>query len=410
MSVEAAVEPRAQRSTGRFKAKQQAVLDAASALINERGAGGLTLAAVAEAVGLNTASVTYYYPRRDDLALAAYAHALDRIEAMVEEAGEAPDPRARLARYVALNVERFGRVLEGEERPITVLSDIRTMSDPVRRELSDRYRVILRRVRGFFGEDGDTAAKRTNIARAHLLLEAVYWMPAWLQGYAVSDFPRIIDRLSDLLARGLRPANSPLALPDPAEPASDEGPQQRFLQAATRLINERGYRGASVERIAAELNVTKGSFYHHLPAKEDLVIACFRRSFDLVTAAQQAAEAAGGRHAERLLRALSQVIDVQFSDAGPLLRTTALQALPLSMRGDVIEGSNRIARRFAGTIADGIADGSLRAVDPLLAAQLLMPAINSAYELRGWAEAGEGRAAARDTYVSLMLGGLTPER
>ncbi|MDN8891457.1 helix-turn-helix domain-containing protein, partial [Staphylococcus aureus] len=55
--------------------------------------------------------------------------------------------------------------------------------------------------------------------------------------------------------------------------------QQRFLQAATRLINERGYRGASVERIASELNVTKGSFYHHLEAKDDLVLACFRRSF-----------------------------------------------------------------------------------------------------------------------------------
>ena len=75
-------------------------------------------------------------------------------------------PRARLARYVALNVERFGRVLEGEERPITVLSDIRTMSDPVRRQLSDRYRVILRRVRGFFGEDGDAAAKRTTMVQA----------------------------------------------------------------------------------------------------------------------------------------------------------------------------------------------------------------------------------------------------
>ena len=57
-----------------------------------------------------------------------------------------------------------------------------------------------------------------------------------------------------------------------------------FLLAATRLINELGYRGASVQRIASELNVTKGSFYHHLDAKDDLVAACYRRSFDRIAA------------------------------------------------------------------------------------------------------------------------------
>ena len=46
-----------------------------------------------------------------------------------------------------------------------------------------------------------------------------------------------------------------------------------FLKAATRQINEHGYRGASVDRISASLNVTKGAFYHHNEAKDDLVAA-----------------------------------------------------------------------------------------------------------------------------------------
>ena len=66
------------------------------------------------------------------------------------------------------------------------------------------------------------------------------------------------------------------------------------MLAATRLINELGYRGASVQRIASELNVTKGSFYHHLDAKDDLVIECYKRSFDTIIETQQAGEAAGG--------------------------------------------------------------------------------------------------------------------
>jgi hypothetical protein len=44
----------------------------------------------------------------------------------------------------------------------------------------------------------------------------------------------------------------------------DDGTATRaaYLRAATRLVNEYGYRGASVDRIAAELRLTKGSFYH----------------------------------------------------------------------------------------------------------------------------------------------------
>ena len=71
---------------------------------------------------------------------------------------------------------------------------------------------------------------------------------------------------------------------------SAEPGREAFLLAATRLINELGYRGASVQKIASELNVTKGSFYHHLDAKDDLVIACYKRSFDTIADAQQLAD------------------------------------------------------------------------------------------------------------------------
>ena len=69
-----------------------------------------------------------------------------------------------------------------------------------------------------------------------------------------------------------------------------------------------------------------------------------------------------------------------------LLRTTALQALPTQLRNDVIDSSNRMARRFAGMLIDGITEGSIRAIDPLVASQLIMGSLNSAYDLRSWAQ------------------------
>ena len=49
--------------------------------------------------------------------------------------------------------------------------------------------------------------------------------------------------------------------------------RETILLAATRLINSRGYRGASVNKISEALNVTKSSFYNHNDAKDDLDLA-----------------------------------------------------------------------------------------------------------------------------------------
>jgi AcrR family transcriptional regulator len=57
----------------------------------------------------------------------------------------------------------------------------------------------------------------------------------------------------------------------------------------TELVNDQGYHGASVDKIAARLNVTKGSFYHHNDTKDDLVASCFERSFTIVRGAQKTA-------------------------------------------------------------------------------------------------------------------------
>jgi AcrR family transcriptional regulator len=185
--------------------------------------------------------------------------------------------------------------------------------------------------------------------------------------------------------------------------------REAFLLAATRLINELGYRGASVQRIASELNVTKGSFYHHLDAKDELVIACYKRSFDIIADAQRLAESHEGSHWERLESTVATLLDYQFSERGPLLRTTALSGLPPRVRTTMIDRSNRIARRFAGMLSDGIAEGSIRAIDPLVASQALMALQNAAFDMRKWASTMP-REKAVAFYASTLAYGLFDDR
>ncbi|MFN3433956.1 MAG: TetR/AcrR family transcriptional regulator [Sphingomonas sp.] len=399
-----------EQGTKRFRAKRDAILSAAAEAINEQSAKGMTFADVARRVGLNTTSVTYYFKRKEDLAAAAFEHTLDQLLGMIDEAMAEPTPPLRVRRYLALNMERLARVQLGEDRAMAVLSDLRATEEPNRTRLMNRWREVFRRTRGLWGQPANRGETDLFGARAHVLLENTFWLPAWLIRYEPDQYARVEARLMDVFEHGVAGPGARWS-PQPIDLSHEETEPGRaaFLLAATRLINELGYRGASVQRIAAELNVTKGSFYHHLDAKDDLVIACYRRSFDTISDAQRLADAAGGSHWQRLSSTIATLLDVQFAERAPLLRTTALSGLPGVVRTAMVDRSNRIARRFAGTMMDGIAEGSIRAVDALVAAQALMALQNAAFDMRKWA-AAMPRERAIAMYASTLLFGLFDDR
>lgn len=392
--------------TKRFQAKRDAILGAAADAINEQSAKGMTFADVARRVGLNTTSVTYYFKRKEDLAAAAFDQTLDRLNEMLDAAATEATPEARIERLLAINFARHTRIRLGEERDFAILSDMRAMEDPAKALLVERWREVFRKTRSLWGEPNDRNQIDLNGARAHVVLENLFWLPAWLTRYEIDEYPRVEARLMDVFRHGIAISGATwqpqlVAIQqDEPEPGRDA-----FLLAATRLINELGYRGASVQRIASELNVTKGSFYHHLDAKDDLVIDCYKRSFDIIADAQHHALAMDGSYWQRLENLLATLLDVQFSERGPLLRSTALSGLPGHVRTTMIDRSNRIARRFAGMLSDGIAEGSVRAIDPLVASQALMSMQNAAFDMRKWASTMPRERAIR-YYASTITFGL----
>ena len=394
--------------TKRFRAKRDAILAAAAEAINEQSAKGMTFADVARRVGLNTTSVTYYFKRKDDLAAACFEHTLEYLDAMLDEALAEKTPRDRIAAFVRINFARLARIERGEEQPFAVLSDLRAMEEPIRGPLLTAWREVFRKTRRLWSPATKVETDLAG-ARAHVLLENMFWLPVWLNRYDLDQYDRVETRLLQVLCDGIA-AHGERWDPRPLPLDHDDGDPGReaFLLAATRLINERGYRGASVQRIASELNVTKGSFYHHLDAKDELVAACYDRSFNTIGAAQADADAAGGNHWQRLSSIVAALLDVQFSERGPLLRTTALHGLPPRVRAAMLARSIRIARRYAGTISDGVAEGSCRPVDSEIAAQALMAMQNAAFDLRKWA-ASLPRDRAIAMYASTVLFGMCGE-
>jgi AcrR family transcriptional regulator len=397
------------RSRRRFEHKRERILIAATDLINMHGTKGTTLLDVAAAVGLNTTSVTYYFRRKELLAAAVFERTLARIEEIVAEAGMAATPQERVARFIGANVELQSAVTSGTSLPLAKLSDIRTLEAPVREPLEKHYQAIFRQVRAYFGPLGDMHHKALLTARTHMLLEVVFWLPVWINQYSLIDFPRVQAELIDLLTNGVAAPGSLwqpeiIDLADGGARGETECPES-FLRVATRLINEAGYRGASVVRIAEELNVTKGSFYHHLDAKDDLVLECFRRSYRRYSRVLSLAEDSQPTGWRRLATAIATLLNIQFFQAWPLMRTSAFLALPASLRSNVVARSNRTALRFSGTLIDGMKDGSIRIVDPLIASQLIIATINTAFDLRKWASQ-QSQDAVIAYYASSMVEGL----
>src|SRR5947209_2572851 len=54
--------------------------------------------------------------------------------------------------------------------------------------------------------------------------------------------------------------------------------EELIIQAAEEVFQEKGYYEASMDEIAARVGVAKGTIYTHFPAKEELVLAIFKRN------------------------------------------------------------------------------------------------------------------------------------
>ncbi len=192
------------RATDRFERKREAILDAATLIMNRRGVKGLTLGVTAAAVDLSTTSVTYYFKRKDDLAAACMSRGIDAMLAMVDQALAEQTPRDRLHRLLALYLERVRLSAVGEAPPLPALSDLRALNQPQRGVVSAAFMKVFRRLRQIFeSPDLGWLSRGRRTARTHMLLEQLFWAARWLPKYDPEDYSRVRERMFDILVGGM---------------------------------------------------------------------------------------------------------------------------------------------------------------------------------------------------------------
>jgi len=392
--------------TRKFEAKRALIVSSAIEQINRHGVRGMTLADVASQLGLVPTAVIYYFKSKEDLAGEVFLRGIARFDAMIQAAGEGAEAE-RVGRFVRAYFDDRAGMARGEQEGLVVFNDVRALdAAPV----NAAYVEMFRDARALL-PDAPSLPRLHRNARAHLLLSQMFWIVAWLNHQVTpGDYPRTAQRMSSILVDGLVapgvawPAPAPIELLPPDLPEGALSAEQ-FLRAATQVINEEGYHGASVDRIAARLKVSKGAFYHHNETKDELVVACFHRTFDIIWRAIHAAEASSRSGLEVLVTVASALIERQMSGDSPVLRTSALTTVPEAIHAELIHELDRISYRFASILCDGVNDGSVVCADVNIAAQMITGAINASAELHHWAP-GLTAQAGVDHYVKPLFRGL----
>ena len=171
-------------------------------------------------------------------------------------------------------------------------------------------------------------------------------------------------------------------------------PHDEILSAGQRVFERHGYTGATIERIAAEAGISRVTLHRRGVTKDGLLAELVARSTEGYRKAMWPALTGTGTGAARLARALESLCAAAEEHMSLLVALRAQTDAVFHREDGEEEALTRsvFTEPLERLLRDGVADGSLRDVDPLEMATVL-------FNLVGW------------TYVHLRTGpGWRPER
>jgi AcrR family transcriptional regulator len=177
--------------------------------------------------------------------------------------------------------------------------------------------------------------------------------------------------------------------------------------AALKLFREKGYHATSMQDIAAAVGLYKGSLYHYIGGKEDLLVAVFERAMGALLADVERITAEPGLQPSEQLRRIVEAHVLAVSDNLDAL-TVYLHEWR-SLPGDALAQVRRQRERYLTLVAEvvgrGVRSGQFTAVDARIATLGVVGMCNWACQ---WYRPG-GRLAASEIarhFGNLVLGGL----
>lgn len=156
-----------------------------------------------------------------------------------------------------------------------------------------------------------------------------------------------------------------------------------ILSQAARLFNTKGSRATTLKDIAENLGLTKTSLYYYVRTKEELIYQCYMAALDFHHGILDAVEERHTAPAERISACLLLQFDhwlAAFEGRGPhIAALLEIASLRGSHRQEVEAQYIAMFKRLRQYLRDGVADGSLRALEPTATTRALLGSIDWAF-------------------------------
>jgi AcrR family transcriptional regulator len=165
--------------------------------------------------------------------------------------------------------------------------------------------------------------------------------------------------------------------------------QQEILEAAREVFFEKGIHRATVDDVAAQAEISKGTVYLYFQSKESILAHLLLEGLSILLSQLEAAYApkeplSAEKHLRQLVEAywqFSQTYPDYFRLLMALDRGRFRERVSAEVYQDILTESTRGLELVANAIRQGAEEGVFTADDPLLAAGVLWGALNGALTL-----------------------------
>ena len=149
-----------------------------------------------------------------------------------------------------------------------------------------------------------------------------------------------------------------------------------ILKSAAAAFRRLGYHGATVEQIAAALQMKKGNLYYYFRNKEEILFACHQYSLDRLHELLDQVEGSGLAPEQKLRRLIVSFVHTIVDELHGTALFLDLEALSPSHLKAVIVRRDRFDRGVRRVLEEGMESGAFGSGDAKLLAFAIFGAVN----------------------------------
>lgn len=183
--------------------------------------------------------------------------------------------------------------------------------------------------------------------------------------------------------------------------------RDEILRVAARVFSQLGFRHATLDDVARELNITRPALYYYADSKDKLLGECAAIAYEQLASAVKTAQNAS-LGLEQLRYFFRRYAEIVCDDFGRCFVLTDLSEMRDVEREEARKAQIDLARAITAMVKKGVKDGSIRRCEPGDVSRALFALFNGVP--RWYKEEGRRPAQIADDFLEIIVDGLRPRR